>query len=77
MKYAALPGNIFQALGSLSELTRLPPELAHLTSLQSLNLSRCGQLSGDLTPLKGLTSLQSLDLTGCKQLSGDLFDGRY
>ena len=53
-------------------LNRLPRELAGLTSLQSLKLSWCEQLKGDLTPLAGLTSLQSLDLLGCKQLSGDL-----
>jgi hypothetical protein len=34
-------------LAGLSHLTRFPPELASLTSLQSLNLSHCGQLSGD------------------------------
>jgi hypothetical protein len=56
----------------LETLTRLPPELARLTSLQSLNLSGCRQLSGDLSPLAGLTSLQSLNLHWCEQLSGDL-----
>jgi Leucine-rich repeat (LRR) protein len=44
----------------LETLTQLPPELALLTSLQSLDLSGCEQLSGDLAPLGGLTSLQSL-----------------
>jgi hypothetical protein len=43
--------------------------LTGLTSLQFLNLTGCGQLSGDLTPLASLTSLQSLDLSGCDQLS--------
>jgi internalin A len=38
--------------------------LASLTSLQSLDLSVCRQLS-DLTPLAGLTSLQMLRLDGC------------
>jgi Leucine-rich repeat (LRR) protein len=51
-------------------LNRLPPELARLTSLQSLNLSWCKQLS-ELPPLARLTSLRSLDLSGCR-LSGDL-----
>jgi len=58
-------------LSNLSDLTRFPPELASLTSLQSLDLSGCYQLSGDLTPLANLISLQSLNLDGC-QLSGDL-----
>jgi Leucine-rich repeat (LRR) protein len=53
----------------LRRLTRLPPELARLTSLQSLDLSHCQQLSGDLSPLAGLTSLQSLNLSWCEQLS--------
>jgi hypothetical protein len=52
----------------LETLNRLPPELASLTSLQSLILSDCGQLS-DLSPLAGLASLQSLKLSGCYQLS--------
>ena len=34
----------------LETLTRLPPELEHLPSLQSLNLSRCEHLGGDLSP---------------------------
>jgi internalin A len=42
--------------------------LAGLTSLQSLNLSWCEKLSGDLTPLAGLTSLQGLNLAGCDQV---------
>jgi Leucine-rich repeat (LRR) protein len=43
-----------------------------LKSLQTLNLSGCEQLSGDLAPLADLTSLQTLDLFGCEQLGGDL-----
>ena len=43
-------------------LNRLPPELERLTSLQSLSLAGCQQLSGDLSPLSHLTSLQSLFL---------------
>ena len=50
-------------------LTRILPELKRLTSLQTLNLSWCGQLSGDLMPLAGLTSLQELNLFGCDQVS--------
>ena|SRR6266481_451431 len=46
-------------LSKLSRLTRFPPELAALTSLQSA-LVGCSQLSGDLSPLAKLTSLQSL-----------------
>ena len=46
-------------LNGLSYLTRFPPELAALTSLQSA-LVGCSQLSGDLSPLAKLTSLQSL-----------------
>jgi Leucine-rich repeat (LRR) protein len=59
---------------SLSELTlnRLPPELERLTSLQSLDLSGCSRLSGDISPLASLTSLQTLDLSSCERLSGDL-----
>ena len=51
----------------LSELTlnRLPRELARLTSLQSLNLAECWQLSGNLSPLARLTSLRSLGLDQC------------
>jgi Leucine-rich repeat (LRR) protein len=49
----------------LEILTRLPPELERLTSLQSLDLSWCGKLPGDLSPLTGLASLQSLDLREC------------
>jgi Leucine-rich repeat (LRR) protein len=56
----------------LEALTRLPQELERLTSLQSLDLSRCKQLSGDLSPLMGLTSLQSLNLSWCDQTRGDL-----
>jgi internalin A len=41
-----------------------------MTSLQSLDLSDCPQLS-DWSPLAGLTSLQSLNLAGCR-FSGDL-----
>jgi Leucine Rich repeats (2 copies) len=51
--------------------TRVIP-LAGLTSLQTLDLSGCKQLSSDLSPLTGLTSLQTLDLSGCEQLSSDL-----
>jgi hypothetical protein len=53
----------------LETLTRLPPELAGLTSLQTLNLTGCEQLSGNLSQLASLTSLQSLNLTWCRQLS--------
>lgn len=49
-------------------LDRLPPELAGLGSLFSLDLSNCDQLS-DLSSLAGLASLHSLDLIGCAQLS--------
>ncbi len=58
-------------LTGLETLTRLPPELERLTSLQSLNLSACRQLR-NLSPLAGLASLQELDLRSCGQLSGDL-----
>src|SRR5271170_1604179 len=56
----------------LTELTRLPPELERLTSLQSLDLAGCSQLSGDLSPLASLTSLQELSLRWCCRLRGDL-----
>src|SRR5271166_3376655 len=55
-------------LSGLQMLNRLPPELKRLTSLQSLNLSGCEQLS-DLSPLASLASLQELGLFGCDQLS--------
>jgi internalin A len=61
-----------QEYSGLETLNRLPPELGRLTSLQTLNLFYCKQLSGDLSPLASLTSLQSLNLDGCMQLSGDL-----
>ena len=54
------------------ELNRLPLELAGLTSLQSLSLSFCTQLSGDLSPLERLTSLQTLELSHCGELHGNL-----
>jgi Leucine Rich repeats (2 copies) len=53
-------------------LTRFPPELVRLTSLQKLYLWQSSKLSGDLSPLAKLTSLQSLYLCACTQLSGDL-----
>jgi internalin A len=56
-------------LSGLSGLNRLPRELKKLTSLQTLNLSECWRLSGDLSPLAGLTSLQALDFSGCGQLT--------
>jgi hypothetical protein len=43
----------------LEALNRLPQELKRLTSLQSLNLFACWQLSGDLSPLAGLTPQNS------------------
>ena len=55
-------------LSRLETLNRLPPELAGLTSLESLKLSDCWQLR-DFSPLARLTSLQSLDLSECWQLS--------
>jgi hypothetical protein len=45
--------------------------LTHLASLQTLNLSRCWQLS-DLSPLATLTSFQMLNLSRCEQFTGDL-----
>ena len=56
--------NCYQLSGDLSPL-------AGLTSLQSLNLFGCLQLS-DISPLASITSLQSLNLEECKQLSADL-----
>jgi Leucine-rich repeat (LRR) protein len=64
-------GELALDLSSLA-LNRLPQELKRLTSLQSLALYMCWNLSDDLTPLARLTSLQSLNLTGCWNLSGDL-----
>jgi internalin A len=59
-------------LSGLYSLYQLFLELNRLKSLQTLNLSECRQLSGDLSPLAGLKSLQTLNLTGCEQLSSDL-----
>jgi internalin A len=59
-------GTVELSLSELHNLTRLPPELKRLTSLQLLDLSRCEQLSGDLSPLAALTSLQSLYLSYCQ-----------
>jgi internalin A len=56
----------------LENLNLLPPELERLTSLQSLNLFGCSQLSGDLSPLAGLRSLKTLHLSASEHLSGDL-----
>jgi hypothetical protein len=60
--------SVVSDLRGLSYLTRFP-ELASLNSLQSLNLSGCLQLSGDLRPLAGLTSLRSLNLSECPGLA--------
>jgi Leucine-rich repeat (LRR) protein len=51
-------------LSQLWDMTRLPPELKRLTSLQSLKLAGCEQLS-DLSPLAALASLRELDLSRC------------
>ena len=61
--------NVELDLRGLECLTRFPPELASLTSLQSLNLRRCG-LGGDLAP-PGIISLKSLHLRR-PGFSGDL-----
>ena len=53
-------------------LNRLPLELAHLSSVQSLYITDCYDLDGDLSPLASLTSLQSLTLAWFYKLSGDL-----
>ena len=68
IREAEANGAVVLDLSKLSALNRLPRELERLSSLQTLNLSGCKQLSGDLTPLTGLTSLQSLDLSA-NQLS--------
>ena len=62
-------GALELSLSELPTLNRLPPELERLTSLQSLDLSGCSRLSGDISPLASLTSLRYLNLTGCSQLS--------
>jgi Leucine-rich repeat (LRR) protein len=59
-------------LSGLIALTRLPRELAGVTSLQSIVL-RWSNISpnrlSDLSSLTGLTTLQSIVLSGCKWLS--------
>jgi hypothetical protein len=72
IREAEKTGALELVLRGLETLNRLPPELARLTSLQSLNLSFCKSLRGDLSPLAGLTLLRVLDLSGCERLSGDL-----
>jgi internalin A len=49
----------------IPSLAALPPDLAGLTQLQSLNLSGCTQIT-ELGGLAGLTQLQSLNLSGCQ-----------
>src|ERR1700758_2035736 len=56
-------GTTILHLGDLNS-RQLPQELERLTSLQTLNLTGCGELS-DLGPLAVLTSLQVLALSGC------------
>jgi internalin A len=56
-------------LSRLHNLSQLPLELKRFTWIQTLNLSECEQLTGDLSTLAGLTSLRSLDLTDCWNLS--------
>jgi Leucine-rich repeat (LRR) protein len=51
----------------LKTLTRLPPELERLTSLQKLNINGCYQLN-DISLLARLPSNESLDLSHCEQL---------
>ena len=59
--------------GSFTGFERLKSTSARVGSphlaLQSLDLSNCDLIIGDLSPLAGLTSL---DLAFCQQLSGDL-----
>jgi TIR domain/Leucine Rich repeats (2 copies) len=50
------------------EFNRLPRKSAQLTSLVTLNLAGCVELT-DLYSLASLTSLQTLNLSGCQQLS--------
>jgi hypothetical protein len=57
---------------SYLHFTKFPPELAELTSLRSLKLRCCTDVSADLSPLASFTSLQHLDLDLCVKLCGDL-----
>ena len=50
-------------LSHLDSLKEIPRELACLTLLQTLDLSYCHQLSGDLATLVPLSSLRSLDIS--------------
>ena len=46
--------------------------LASVTSLESLNISRCGLVSDNgMQLLQHLTNLKSLNLHGCRQLADD------
>jgi internalin A len=60
-------GALSLAIRGFKTLTRLPPELARLTKLRSINLNGCGLR--DLFPLASLTSLQELGLLFCEQHS--------
>jgi hypothetical protein len=57
---------------SYLHFTKFPPELAELTSLRSLKLRCCTDVSAHLSPLASFTSLQHLDLDLCVKLCGDL-----
>jgi internalin A len=59
-------------LAGLHFLKHLPRELASLTSLETLDLSECWSLTGDLSPLGRLKSLQTLRLSWWWMYSGDL-----
>jgi hypothetical protein len=57
---------------SYLHFTKFPPKLAELTSLRSLKLRCCTDVSADLSPQASFTSLQHLDLDLCVELCGDL-----
>jgi hypothetical protein len=62
---AALDWALFHKLpcGGWCPKGRKAEDLERLTSLQSLNLGHCEQLSGDLSPLAGIASCQSWPVT--------------
>ena len=68
IEFERIAGTKSLSMEGLLKLERLPPQLAELTSLKTLNLSGCWQVS-DLSVVAGLTALQTLNLSWCEQVS--------
>ena len=52
--------------GSLSDV------VAHMKKLESLDLSKCGDISGSFDELGGMSRLRDLNLKHCQNITGDL-----